>query len=57
MTDHREKAIEIRDSILSKVNMSYPHANILAVLMCQEIQKNALMPLYWEEVLKQAKKL
>jgi hypothetical protein len=57
MTEHKEKAIEIRDSILCKVKMSYPHANMLAVLMCQEIQKNALMPLYWEKIVAEAKKL
>jgi hypothetical protein len=57
MIEHKEKAIELRTKIMAKVKMSFTDAKLLTIMMSEEIRKNTLMPKFWDEVIKEAKKL
>jgi len=57
MIEHKEKAMSLRNKIMATVKMSFSEAKIITILMSEEIRKNTLMPKFWDEVIKEAKKL
>jgi len=57
MIEHKEKAMALRNKIMATVKMSFSEAKLLTILMSEEIRKNTLMPKFWDEVIKEAKKL